>query len=114
MKRASLKKRPRLFHSMRASRETELARHFPIHVVTAWLGNTPRFALKHYLTVIDADFERAAGATEGGGRRMRRTQRTKCTAAGTCDEWQRVAQIERNPCWRPSYCYSTRYATFYG
>ena len=32
----------------------------PIHVVTAWLGNTPRIALKHYLQVTDADFERAS------------------------------------------------------
>ncbi|MCA9177890.1 MAG: hypothetical protein KDB14_25670 [Planctomycetales bacterium] len=45
---------------MRASRETELAKEYPIHVVTAWLGNTPRIALKHYLQVTDADFERAA------------------------------------------------------
>jgi hypothetical protein len=28
--------------------------------VTAWLGNTPRIALKHYLQVTDADFARAA------------------------------------------------------
>ena len=54
---------------MRASRETELAKDYPIHVVTAWLGNTPRIALKHYLQVIDADFERAAQAsTESGAR----------------------------------------------
>ena len=52
---------------MRASRETELAADYPIHVVTAWLGNTPRIALKHYLQVTDADFERASqdGAKEG-------------------------------------------------
>jgi hypothetical protein len=43
---------PRLFHAMRASRETELAKEYPIHVVTSWLGNTPRIALKHYLLVV--------------------------------------------------------------
>ncbi len=59
MRRAGLKPWPRLFHAMRASRETELAQEYPIHVVTAWLGNTPRIALKHYLTVTDADFEQA-------------------------------------------------------
>ena len=59
VKRAGLKPWPRLFHAMRASRETELAKEYPIHVVTAWLGNTPRIALKHYLTVTDADFEQA-------------------------------------------------------
>lgn len=59
VKRAGLEPWPRLFHAMRASRETELAKEYPIHVVTAWLGNTPRIALKHYLTVTDADFEQA-------------------------------------------------------
>ena len=63
VKRAGLQPWPRLFHDMRASRETELAKEYPIHVVTSWLGNTPRIALKHYLQVTDADFERAAGVT---------------------------------------------------
>ena len=67
MKRAGLKPWPRLFHAMRASRETELAKDYPIHVVTAWLGNTPRIAMKHYLQVTDADFERASqGGAESG------------------------------------------------
>ena len=56
-----------LFHAMRASRETELAKEYPIHVVTSWLGNTPRIALKHYLQVTDTDFERAAEVTNEGG-----------------------------------------------
>jgi hypothetical protein len=44
-----------------ASRETKLAKEYPIHVVTAWLGNTPRIAMKHDLQVMtDADFERAS------------------------------------------------------
>lgn len=67
VKRAGLQSWPRLFHAMRASRETELAKEYPIHVVTAWLGNTPRIALKHYLQVTDADFERAAEALEKRG-----------------------------------------------
>jgi len=67
VKRAGLQSWPRLFHAMRASRETELAKEYPIHVVTAWLGNTPRIALKHYLQVTDADFEQAAEAPEKGG-----------------------------------------------
>ena len=62
-----LKPWPRLFHAMRASRETELAKDYPIHVVTAWSGNTPRIAMKHYLQVTDDDFERAAqGGAEYG------------------------------------------------
>lgn len=47
IKRAGLEAWPRLFHNLRASRETELLREHPIHVVTAWLGNSPRIALKH-------------------------------------------------------------------
>jgi integrase len=61
IKRAGLKAWPRLFHNLRASRETELLREHPIHVVTAWLGNSPRIALKHYCMVTDHDFDRARG-----------------------------------------------------
>ena len=60
LKRAGLAPGPCLFHSMRASRETELAGEYPLHVVTAWLGNTPRIALKHYLQVRDEAFRRAS------------------------------------------------------
>ncbi len=59
--RAGLVPWPKLFHALRSSRETELAQDFPIHVVTAWLGNTPTIAMRHYLLTTDADFERAAG-----------------------------------------------------
>ena len=52
-----------------ASRETELAREFPLHVVTEWLGNTPQIALQHYLRVTDENFERATqSAPEGGAK----------------------------------------------
>ena len=60
IKRAGLQPWPRLFHALRASRETELAHDYPLHVVTNWLGNTPRIALRHYLQVTDADFAQAA------------------------------------------------------
>jgi integrase len=50
---------PRLFHNLRASRETELVREHPIHVVCAWIGNSERVARRHYLQVTDADFEKA-------------------------------------------------------
>ena len=47
------------FQNLRASRETELAHTFPLHVVTEWLGNTPQVALQHYLQVTEKDFARA-------------------------------------------------------
>jgi len=60
IKQAGLTPWPRVFQNMRASRETELAAEFPIHVVTAWIGNSVSVATKHYLQVRESDFEKAA------------------------------------------------------
>jgi integrase len=60
IRRAGLTAWPRLFQSMRASRQTELAAEYPLHVVCSWLGNSIRIASKHYLQVTEADFQRAA------------------------------------------------------
>ena len=59
VKRAGFEPWPRLFHNLRASRETELAATHPVHVVSAWLGNTPKIAAKHYLQVTESDFDKA-------------------------------------------------------
>ena len=59
LSRAGLSAWPRLFHNLRASRETELVREHPIHVVCEWIGNSERIARRHYLQVTDADFEKA-------------------------------------------------------
>jgi len=61
LRRAGVSSWPRLFHSMRASRQTELQREFPLHVVCSWLGNSPRIAQQSYLLVTEDDFARAAG-----------------------------------------------------
>ena len=58
--RAGLKPWPKLFQNLRASRETELAERWPMHVVCAWIGNSHAVAAKHYLQVTDEHFERAA------------------------------------------------------
>jgi integrase len=50
---------PKLFQNLRATRETELAEPFPIHVVCQWIGNTQAVAAKHYLQVTDEHFEMA-------------------------------------------------------
>ena len=60
IKRAGLEPWPKLFHNLRATRQTELTEMFPLHIVCAWIGNTELIAAKHYLQVTDADFERAA------------------------------------------------------
>ncbi|MGE0376032.1 MAG: tyrosine-type recombinase/integrase, partial [Planctomycetaceae bacterium] len=57
--RAGLTPWPRLFHNLRASRETELVETYPVQVVTSWLGNSPRIAMKHYLMTTDAHFATA-------------------------------------------------------
>ncbi len=62
LRRAGVSQWSRLFHSMRASRQTELQREFPIHVVCSWLGNSPRIAQQSYLLVTDDDFAKAAGS----------------------------------------------------
>ncbi|MFM9117313.1 MAG: tyrosine-type recombinase/integrase [Planctomycetota bacterium] len=52
LRRAGVSGWPRLFHSMRASRQTELQRELPLHVVCSWLGNSPQIAQQSYLLVI--------------------------------------------------------------
>ncbi len=57
---------PRLFHTVtlqegRASRQTELQREFPLHVVCSWLVNAPRIVQQSYLLVTEDDFAGAAG-----------------------------------------------------
>jgi hypothetical protein len=59
IRRAGLQPWPKLFHNLRATRETELAESFPIHVVCAWIGNSSAIAAKHYLQVTEEHFGRA-------------------------------------------------------
>jgi len=63
VKRAGLSPWPRLFHNLRASRETELVESFPVQVVTSWLGNTPSVALRHYLITTEEHFQSALDGT---------------------------------------------------
>ena len=79
IRRAGLKPWPRLFHNLRASCETELAERFPIHVVTAWLGNTPEIARKHYLQVTEEHYQRALESQESDSPVDRTVQRN-CSA----------------------------------
>ena len=64
LQRAGLEIWPKLFHNMRASRQTELENDFPTHVVCAWLGNSPAVAHKHYLKVTEDHMQRAAYALQ--------------------------------------------------
>ena len=58
--KAGLTPWPKIWHNLRATRQTELAQSYPIHVVCEWIGNSQAVAAKHYLRVTESDFERAA------------------------------------------------------
>jgi len=92
IKRAGLTPWPRIFHTLRSSRETELAAEYPIQVVTAWLGNTPRIALKHYLQVTDSDFTRAAA-----GPFERASSNGQTYATGAAESAAPSSKALRNP-----------------
>ena len=83
VRRAALKPWPRLFHNLRASCETDLMQDHPIHVVTAWIGNTPKIALGHYLQTLDGDFEKALkGGAESGAVGAQNAAQTGADAKG--------------------------------
>ncbi len=67
IERVGLTPWPRLFHTLRASCETDLLERFPISAVTEWLGHSAAVALKHYARVPEELFQRAAeGGAESG------------------------------------------------
>lgn len=51
------------FQNLRSTRETELLDEYPIHVVTAWLGNSPAVAIRHYGQVTKEHLARAVGGS---------------------------------------------------
>jgi len=56
---------PKPFQNLRSSRQTELEQAYPTYVVCKWLGNTPSVAHKHYLTVTEEHYQKAADANGG-------------------------------------------------
>ena len=61
VEQAGLVRWPRITHNLRASRQTELERDNPTHVVCAIMGNTPAVAHRHYLQTSVDDLINAAG-----------------------------------------------------
>jgi hypothetical protein len=51
IKRAGATAWPKLFHNLKASRETELMREYDLATVCKWIGNSPTVAPKHYVTL---------------------------------------------------------------
>lgn len=75
---------PRLFHNLRASRESELMREYDLATVCKWIGNSPAIAATHYATSIDldADFARAAALTAQAAHPAQNPAQTTPDAAG--------------------------------
>jgi integrase len=64
IKRAGVEPWPRVFNNLRASCQTDLASQYPVHWVCRWLGNSELIADKHYLSVPDEAYERAAAPVQ--------------------------------------------------
>jgi hypothetical protein len=50
---------PKIFHNLRASRQTELEESFPRKTVCEWMGNSETVADQHYLQVLEEHYDRA-------------------------------------------------------
>jgi integrase len=75
---------PKLWQNMRSTRETELVdQGYPLHVVSAWIGNSPDVALRHYLQVFKEHSNRALGADRSGLQRWADLAR-KTSAKNLC------------------------------
>ncbi len=95
IRRAGVEPWERLFQNLRASRETELCQSFPLHVATAWIGNTAAVAAKHYLQVTEADYAAAvqAGPERGAKSGALPAQKAAQTASATIrHEYQETTQ----------------------
>jgi integrase len=91
LRKAGIAPWKRLFHSMRASRQTELEKDFPLHVVCSWLGNTEAVAKKSYLLVSDCDFEKAI-QSRGTKTTLLDDSRYKNDAATVCNDGKANAE----------------------
>ncbi len=58
---AGLEEWPRLFHNLRGSRSNELFSEYPAHVASAWMGQSTKIAMDHYLHPTDDQFDKASG-----------------------------------------------------
>jgi len=100
VRRAGLKPWPRLFQNLRATRETELAELFPLHVVCEWIGNSVKVASAHYLQVTDDHFQRAVeGGAKSGAVSMQNPVQQPAALIG--NESQAQAETGQSPGFMP-------------
>ena len=83
IERAGLNPWPKVWQNLRSTRETELLKDFPIHVVCGWIGNTERIGRRHYFQTTEADFDKAVGV-----------QRAAKSAAISSSEYAQLAQVK--------------------
>ena len=91
IKRAGVKPWPKPFNNLRASRETDLAREYPAHVLESWLGHSTKIASKHYLMVTDDDFNLATEGAKSGAQEAQNQAQHPAAPSGTL--WQKAAQL---------------------
>jgi len=56
---AKVKRWPKAFQNLRASRETKLMAKYPARDIAGWIGNSVPVALAHYAMQMEESFERA-------------------------------------------------------
>ena len=91
--RAGIPAWEKFFQNMRSTRETELAEKYPLQDVTAWLGNSPAVAQKHYLQVKSSNFQ-VASETETMGHFVGHKKDQHCNA--DCEKV--MIENGHNPC----------------
>ena len=60
LRKAGVAQWPKLFQNLRASRQTELMKKHPAHLVYVWIGNSKEVADDHYMISTDDDIRQAA------------------------------------------------------
>jgi len=93
VERSGVEKWPRLIQNLRSSAQNdlEIAGHRP-SVVAAWIGNSESIARRHYLGVIDADFEVAEQKSPFASIVQHVVQHS---AASTCTEGEVSSQEQK-------------------
>jgi integrase len=98
--RAGLTAWPKLFQNLRATRQTELAAEYPLHVVCNWIGNSEAIAEKHYLQVTESDFERAAGSAAYSGAVNGETALQKAVQSARAGDCHGATETQKAPDFR--------------
>jgi len=83
IRRAGLTPWPRPWHNLRATRQTELAGKFPLHVVCPWIGNKQAVAAEHYLTVTHDHFALAVRDAESDADSAQKAAQRRQARPGT-------------------------------